>query len=93
VLRTTEIIMCKADGYCTVFHLDKKRKITGSKNLKYYEDILSKANFLRVHHSFIVNLNHVRSYTRQGEILLTEENRASLGDSFKNAFLEKFIRK
>lgn len=93
VLKIKEIIMCKADGYCTNFYLEGNKKVISSKNLKQYEDLLAEYSVIRVHHSYLVNLSHVQSFTRQGEILLTENNKASLGDSFRNAFLGRFSRK
>jgi two-component system LytT family response regulator len=90
VLKVNEIIMCKADGYCTEFYLTGKRKIISSKNLKNYESLLAGHNFIRAHHSFMINLNHVCSYTRQGEIILTEGNRSNLGDSYKEEFVKRF---
>jgi two-component system LytT family response regulator len=93
VLKINEIIMCKADGYCTNFFLEGNKKVISSKNLKQYEALLTEYNIIRAHHSFLVNLNHVKSFTRQGEIVLTENNKASLGDSFRNAFIAKFNRK
>jgi two-component system, LytTR family, response regulator len=90
VLRISDIIMCKADGYCTNFHLVSNRKMISSKNLKQYEDLLTENDFIRVHHSYLVNLNHVCSYTRQGEIILTEGVKASLGDAYKEAFTRRF---
>lgn len=88
VLKVEEIIMCKADGYCTEFYLTGGRKIVSSKNLKNYEAFLSQHNFLRVHNSYIVNLNHVCSYSKQGEIDMTEGNKASLADSNRNKLLK-----
>jgi two-component system, LytTR family, response regulator len=93
VLKINEIIMCKADGYCTNFYLAGNKKVISSKNLKQFEDLLSEHNVIRVHHSYLVNLGHVQSFTRQGEIILSENNKASLGDSFRNAFLGRFSRK
>ncbi len=93
VLKIDEIIMCKADGYCTNFYLEGNRKVISSKNLKQYEDLLAEHNVIRVHHSYLVNLSHVQSFTRQGEITLSENNKASLGDSFRNAFLGKFNKR
>jgi two-component system LytT family response regulator len=93
VLRINDIIMCKADGYCTNFHLTGNRKVISSKNLKQYEMLLEDHNFIRVHHSYLVNLNHVCSFSRQGEILLFENNKAFLGDSFKREFLKRLTRK
>lgn len=88
VLKINDIIMCQANGYCTNFYLKGKRRVLSTKNLKYYEQKLIKDNFLRVHHSFIVNMDYVAGYTRQGEIILEEGYRASLGDTFKTTFME-----
>jgi len=90
VLRVTDIIMCQADGYCTDFHLSGNRKVVSSKNLKHFDGLLEDQNFLRVHHSYLVNLEHVTGYTRQGEILLSEGLKAFLGDAYKNEFVKKF---
>jgi two-component system LytT family response regulator len=90
VLRVSDIIMCQADGYCTNFHLSGNRKVVSSKNLKHFDGLLEDQNFLRVHHSYLVNLDHVTGYTRQGEILLSEGMKAFLGDSYKNEFVKRF---
>jgi len=90
VLKISEIIMCIADGYCTNFHLAGNKKYTSSKNLKHFNEMLEDHNIIRVHHSYLVNLTHVLSYTRQGEIYLTEGHKAYLGDSYKNVFIKKF---
>jgi two-component system LytT family response regulator len=93
VLKISDIIMCKADGYCTNFHLTGNRKIASSKNLKQYEDLLPEHNFIRVHHSYMVNLYHVCSFTKQGEIILTEGVKASLGDAYKESFTRRFTKR
>lgn len=90
VLRVPDIIMCQADGYCTNFHIAGQRKVVSSKNLKHFNELLIDQNFLRVHHSYLVNLDHVTGYTRQGEILLSEGLKAYLGDSYKNEFVKRF---
>jgi two-component system, LytTR family, response regulator len=93
VLKISEIIMCVADGYCTIFFVSGNRKYTSSKNLKHYDEMLEDLNIIRVHHSYLVNLKHVLSYSRQGEILLTEGHKAYLGDSYKNYFTKFFGEK
>ncbi len=93
VLKIAEIIMCQADGYCTNFFLTGGRKVISSKNLKYFHDMLEDQNIIRVHHSFLVNLNHINGYSRQGEIMLTENHKASLGDSYKYDFMGRFGKK
>jgi two-component system, LytTR family, response regulator len=93
VIKINEIIMCSADSYCTNFILTEKRKITSSKNLKQYADILVSHKFIRVHHSYLINPDHVCSYTKQGEIVLTENNKAYLGERYKLQFINKFKSK
>ena len=93
VLKVPEIIMCQADGYCTTFHVTGCRKVVSSKNLKHFDNLLKDQNFLRVHHSYLVNLDYVTGYTRQGEIMLSEGLKAFLGDSYKGEFVKRFTGK
>ncbi len=93
VLKIPEIIMCHAEGYCTDFFMTGNRKVTSSKNLKHFESLLADHNFIRVHNSYLVNINHVSGYSKQGEVILSEGNRANLGDSYKNSFVKRFIKK
>ncbi len=85
-----DLIMCEADGYCTNFYVTGKGKITSSKNLKYYEGLLTGHPFVRVHHSNLVNLHHIKGYSHQGEISLSDEICCPLGNSYKSHFLEIF---
>ncbi len=90
VLRVPEIIMCQADGYCTNFHMTGQKKVVSSKNLKHFDGLLEDQGFMRVHHSYLINLEHVTGFTRQGEILLSEGLKAYLGDSYKAEFARRF---
>ncbi len=89
VLKVQEIIMCQADGYCTSFYVSGNRKVVSSKNLKHFDKLLEDQGFVRVHHSYLVNMNHISGYTRQGEIFLSEYLKAYLGDSYKNEFVRR----
>jgi two-component system LytT family response regulator len=88
-LKISDIIMCVADGYCTNFFVTGNRKYVSSRNLKHFDEMLEEYNIIRVHHSYLVNITHVLSYRRQGEIILTEGQKAYLGDSYKNYFIKK----
>lgn len=59
-----EILYCKAEGnYITVYLIDGNTK-TYSQKIKQVEEILESYNFFRTHTSFLVNLNHVKSYIK-----------------------------
>jgi two-component system, LytTR family, response regulator len=90
VLKTNEIIYLEADGYCTNFYLQGKAKLSSSRNLKFYSELLPKGTFMRVHHSFFVNLSHVTGYNCQEEILLTDGLSCSLSAAHKSTFMGFF---
>lgn len=90
VIKLSDIIYCEANTYCTNFYISGKKIICSSRNLKYYEESLPSEQFMRVHHSFIVNLKHVAGYSNHEEILLSENLRCSLSGSHKHAFLQLF---
>lgn len=93
VLKTDDIIYLEADGYCTNFYLTENTKISSSRNLKFYSEQLLTLNFMRVHHSFVVNLNHVKRYGNHEEILLTNNLSCSLSAAHKAGFLSHFKNK
>lgn len=61
---SSEITKCEAErAYCN-FYLANGEKILVSKSMKEFQDILEAHGFLRVHKSYMVNLNHVEKYIR-----------------------------
>jgi len=90
VINLSDILMCEADAYCTIFYLQGNTKITSSKNLKHYEEFLKEYQFIRVNRSFIVNIQHVKGYSHQGDIFMAEKLVCPLGDSYKAQFLRIF---
>jgi two-component system LytT family response regulator len=90
VVKMSDIILCQADGYCTNFIIRGKTRISSSRNLKYYEELLPTTSFMRVHHSYIINIECVTGYSNQEVIVLTEENSCPVSASHKQEFLKMF---
>ena len=65
ILKINDIIRCESDGSYTEFHLMDAKKITVSKPLKEYEEMLSHSGFLRVHKSHLVNINYINSFVKR----------------------------
>lgn len=63
-LDTADIVWINASDAYSVFHLTNGSTITASSNLKKYEELLDNTTFLRIHHSHIININHVKKYIR-----------------------------
>jgi two-component system, LytTR family, response regulator len=90
VVKTSDLIMCEADGYCTVLHLAGNRKITCTKNIGHYEELFDQKQMVKVHRSYLINPARVTGYSRQGEIYLEENLICPLGDHYKMQFLERY---
>lgn len=86
-----DIEYLEADGsYVHLFLMDKKQK-TVSKNLKYFEQILeSFTNFVRVHRSFIINLDLMKSFSKSGRgtIIMQNGKEVDLARDRRSSFLE-----
>ena len=70
VIRFKDLIYCKSDGGYTYFFMCDGRQFLASKGLKEYEDILPKKQFVRTHQSYLVNLNYVDRYDKEGMLVL-----------------------
>lgn len=64
VVLVKDIIRCEADGKYTKFKLKNDPDILVSKNLKTYEDLLENSGFIRCHHSHIVQLASIKSFSK-----------------------------
>jgi two-component system LytT family response regulator len=86
-----EIIRIEADSNYSVFHLDKRDKITVSRVLKEYEEILPDDQVVRIHKSSIVNLNYLKEYnSRNGlEVLLKNGEKIAVSRRRASIFVEK----
>lgn len=86
-----DILFCEASGAYTQFHLVDGRKLLVSKNLKEYENILPSSSFMRVHNSFLINLDEVKKYVRSegGYILMNNDKIVSISGSKREEFLKR----
>ena len=86
---TKDIVFCKADGsYTTVFLTGGHHKVV-SRNLKDFENLLSDFGFCRVHHSYLINLQHVQRYIRGegGYVVMTGDHHVDVSRRKKEEFL------
>lgn len=65
-----DIMYCSASGNYTTFHLANGRQVLISKGLKEYEEILPAEVFLRIHQSYLVNMNYVQKFTKSQSLIL-----------------------
>lgn len=85
------IISCESDGNYTSLFLKDKRKIVASRNLKDMEEILEDYPFIRVHHSYIVNINEIEKYVKGegGYLIMSDGSSINVSRSRKEFLLRK----
>ncbi|MEO1653006.1 MAG: LytTR family DNA-binding domain-containing protein [Bacteroidota bacterium] len=73
IVAVNEILACKAEGSYTLFYLQGQREILASKHLKEFEKFLIGLQFIRPHHSYLVNLYHVQKFEKSqgGQLVLS----------------------
>ncbi|MHA4894922.1 LytR/AlgR family response regulator transcription factor [Pedobacter sp. PWIIR3] len=91
VVSLSDIIHIEADSNYSVFYLSGGEKITVSKVLKEYEEILPDHQFIRIHKSSIVNLDYLNEYNSKNGLEVTLKNGDRIAVSRRRAsdFLEK----
>ncbi len=95
LVKSNSIIYCESDiNYTTVYLLDGSKFVL-SKTLKKIEELLPNDIFLRVHKSYLINVNHVVHYYKNREqiIELINGKKVPLAIRKKNEILSKIISK
>ena len=90
-LEVSDIIRCQAEVNYTTIFLKEKQKITVSKTLKEFEELLTAYNFYRVHNSHLINLAYIKSYHKGkgGYVSLTDNSEIEVATRRKEQFLKK----
>lgn len=86
-----DIIYIEADSNYSVFHLSNHDKITVSKVLREFEELLPSDQFVRIHKSSIINLNYLKEYNSKNGLQVHLKNGESINVSRRRAseFFEK----
>ena len=91
VLQMENILYCQADDNYTQIHLKVGKRLV-SKTLKYFEDSLVNNGFVRVHKSYLVNVNEITEYKKGkgGSIVLSSGKEIMVSPSRKKDLLAYF---
>ena len=88
-----KLIYCEANDNYTHFNIAGSKKIIVSRTLKEIEEQLQPfRHFVRVHHSFVVNLDQVVKYIRGegGHLIMTDGSAVAVSRSRKESLLKMF---
>ncbi len=92
VLDVNDIVFCKADDNYTEIHLENSKMLV-SKTLKYFEDVLAKHSFVRIHKSYLVNITAITKYKKgKGGSVIVSNGKEILVSASKKANLLSYFK-
>lgn len=94
LIPASEVVRCEAENNYTILFLKNKNKIIACRTLKDIEEqLLGFSSFIRVHNSYLVNLNEVTRYIRGegGYLVMSDGTTVSVSRSRKDLLLKKLI--
>jgi len=87
----TTIIRCNSEGNYTHIHFTDGSKLLIAKTMKEFDELLSPYNFERIHHSHLINMNHLNSYINKdgGYVVMSDKKTLPVAQRKKSEFLKK----
>jgi len=84
-----EVTYCESEGSYSYIHFRNEAKILVSKRLKLLDDLFSDFRFFRIHHSYLINLEMVKSFEKSsGKVKLIDGILLPVSRLKKPAFTE-----
>lgn len=90
-VQVEEIIWLSSDRNYTSFYLRNGQQLIASRTLKDFETLLAPYGFIRVHHSSVINPQHVMEYLRGegGVVIMSDSTEIEVSKRRKQEFLAK----
>lgn len=86
------ILYCESDDNYTQFHLVDGHKYLVSKTLREVQEVLEELHFLRIHRQYIVNLDHIKRFTKSegATVIMSNDKAIPVARSQKDKLVERF---
>ena len=87
------IVCCESDSNYTIVLMKSKQKLVVSRTLKDIEEMLEEHPFVRVHHSYLVNLNEIEKYVKGegGYLVMSDGTTVDVSKSKKETLLKRLL--
>jgi two-component system LytT family response regulator len=92
VIQVKDIIRCQANDNFTDFFMADGTQTLICRTLKFYEDLLTDFDFLRVHKSHLINIQKVKKYIKGkgGQVMMSDDSIIDVSPQKKQDLLNKF---
>lgn len=90
LVNINDIIRCESSGNYTRFIIKNQPNLLVTKTLKEFDEILSNQGFIRIHKSFLVNINHITKYVKGegGWVIMSDDSKIEVSRRKKDRLLQ-----
>lgn len=90
-LHHNEIIRLEAEDNYTHIHLVDRERITASRTIKHYQDMLAHYDFYRAHKKHIINMNQIHKFVRGdgGYVVMVDGSQIEVSRRRRPGFLQR----
>jgi two-component system LytT family response regulator len=94
-LEISEIVHLQSDGNYTDIFPSNQAKITSTKTLKFYEQLLEEYSFFRIHQKHLVNTKFITKFLKDGggHVLLSNGTKLEVSRRKKEDLLNQLLKK
>ncbi len=91
VVQVKDIIRCEANDNYTNIYMVGGKKFLVSGTLKHYEELLPEKDFVRVHHSHLINMIHMLRFLKEdgGYAVMSDGSKVEISRRKKEDFLKR----
>ncbi len=91
VVEIQDIIYCEASSNYTNFYFNNRSSLCASKPIHEYEELLKDSHFVRIHKSYLINIEHIKEYVRGegGSIMLSNGNELDVSRRKKDLLMTR----
>lgn len=89
-----DIVRFEAEDNYTHIYLESGERVTASRTIKSYEDLLAPFNFYRVHKRHVINMNFMRKFVKGegGYVVMDDNIKIEVSRRRRPAFMEQLRR-
>jgi two-component system, LytTR family, response regulator len=89
VIKVKDIIYCEAENTYTGIYLQNNQKLLASRPLIDYETLLQDSLFVRIHKSYLINMQHLKEYQKGegGSVIMSNGKELEVSRRKKESFV------
>ncbi|UIR57289.1 LytTR family DNA-binding domain-containing protein [Sphingobacterium sp. SRCM116780] len=88
ILNVEDILYCHGDKGYTTFYTKDTNPMMVSKVLKHFEAMLPDSDFIRCHQSYLINVNYIKKYYKDGQLEMTDGKLIPVSSRKKEVILQ-----